>query len=254
MVAAYRRAERELRVVAEAAWERGAEGTAAYYARQHDAVVKILGELQDEVIPLMAEDYAQAYARGVGDATVQMRNLQVSVATDFAGVHTESVNAAIAAQAVSMNEVAESIGRQTPDALRQIGLEATAQHQAQGRTITDTMKALRKEMAIQGMTEFRDRAGRRWSLTRYSKMVARTTTREAQTTGFVTQMQSNSLDLVTVSSHADPCDLCAEFDGNTYSLSGDTEGYDTLDEVPPFHPNCRHVLTAAAANLDLVTA
>lgn len=109
--------------------------------------------------------------------------------------------------------------------------------------------------AAGGVTGFVDKAGKRWQLGKYAEMVVRTTTREAVSHGTANRMLDAGYNVVTISAHANPCPLCAQYDGNTYYLTQpdlntvgeDTASHPTLDIYPPFHPNCRHVLTPAAA-------
>lgn len=145
------------------------------------------------------------------------------------------------------------VGRRVDDPWRRIALEELGR----GVVALDTRRQVSANLVARlvdegvadAVTGFVDSAGRRWSLERYAAMVARTTTREATSRGTVNRMGEHGLDLVEVSSHANPCPICEEFDGNTYSLSGDSPGYDTLDELAPWHPGCIHVLTPAGADL-----
>jgi len=47
---------------------------------------------------------------------------------------------------------------------------------------------------------------------------------------------------VQVSSHGTVCEICAQYEGKVYSISGKTLGYPILDARTPFHPNCEHSL------------
>jgi hypothetical protein len=100
------------------------------------------------------------------------------------------------------------------------------------------------------VTSFVNRAGARIPIAAYTKMVIRTTTREAVSTGTANRMLEAGLDLVTISSHDHEEDECSEYDGETFSLTGATEGFDVLDQYPPFHPNCAHVMAPAEIDLD----
>jgi hypothetical protein len=85
-------------------------------------------------------------------------------------------------------------------------------------------------------------------------MVVRTTTREAATHGTINRLLERGDDLITISEHPDPAEVCVPYAGQTFSLSGQTDGYDVIDQLPPFHPNCRHVATPASENLDAFEA
>jgi len=91
--------------------------------------------------------------------------------------------------------------------------------------------------------KFIDKAGRNYNLRGYSKMVARTRLRQAQTDAVKNTCEQHENDLVQVSQHANPCDECAPYEGQIYSLSGSHPEYPLLTEEPPYHPNCEHDLS-----------
>jgi len=105
-----------------------------------------------------------------------------------------------------------------------------------------------------GITGFVDSAGRKWRLSTYAKMAARTTTMEAQTAGVKDRVVNRGDDLVNIFGPMDYPDGCppAVLAG-PYSLTGATTEYQgraviTLDSAVEFykvfHPNCRHSLSA----------
>jgi hypothetical protein len=82
-------------------------------------------------------------------------------------------------------------------------------------------------------------------------MVARTTTREAMSAGMQGRMRETGQQLITISSHNTSTPLCQEYEGKTFALPDTVvEGYDTIDTLPPFHPNCLHVATPAEGNVE----
>lgn len=103
---------------------------------------------------------------------------------------------------------------------------------------------LYKEIREDGLKLY-DSIGRKWDPDRYVRMYARTRTRELQTQGIEDQMEEYGFDLVKISEHndVDGMDICNEYEGNVYSLSGNHPDYPRLDQKPPFHPNCAHVET-----------
>lgn len=81
--------------------------------------------------------------------------------------------------------------------------------------------------------------GRNYNVKDYAELVARTRMREASTEATIAQCKQYDNDLVEIPSHENPCELCDEYVGNIYSISGETEGYELLpDGGPPWHPNC----------------
>lgn len=165
-----------------------------------------------------------------------------------AGVNTEAVELLATALTTNLEDAASTLGRQAQDAFRRVGLHHTAVGLATGETRRAISNHMVQDFVTQGISGFVDAAGRRWSLSAYTSMVARTTTREAVSLATKERMGRLGMDLVTISEHGETDEVCAEYAGNTYSLSGDTSGYEQLPDEPPFHPNCVHVMTPADAN------
>lgn len=95
---------------------------------------------------------------------------------------------------------------------------------------------------IIGAGDFISINGRNYNLKSYAKLVARTRLRKVQTDAVVNMAKEYDADLVEISDHGTDCasNICQQYEGQVYSLSGKTPGYAVLDEYPPFHPNCEH--------------
>lgn len=250
LVRLYEDADVRIRALIQDAIDRGIDpktgelrrvGTKNFYVRQLAEVRKVLVELQTGAIPKATALVATAYVQG---ATIVDELLNTTGA--FSGVHREAVNTLADNMVNGLNEAASTVGRQAEDVFRQVGLKQSALGLLSGETRKAITKSMIDNLVHEGVTAFVDKAGRRWTLAGYSQMVARTTTREAVSVGTANRLVENGHDLVTISSHAHDSDECNAYDGQTFSLSGDTPGYDVLDQMPPFHPNCVHVLTPAA--------
>jgi hypothetical protein len=116
--------------------------------------------------------------------------------------------------------------------------------QGVGRMILDRL------MGILGEASFIEINGRNFNLKAYSELVARTTMREAQTDATKELCREYDNDLVQYSQHDSPCAECAQYEGEIYSLSGDSPDYDQLppEAEPPTHPNCEHSLNPVSEN------
>jgi len=93
-----------------------------------------------------------------------------------------------------------------------------------------------------GQGEFLEIKGRSYKMNKYAELVGRTTMRDAQTAATLDLCHQYENDLVQVSSHGTVCEICAQYEGKVYSISGKTLGYPILDARTPFHPNCEHSL------------
>lgn len=85
-------------------------------------------------------------------------------------------------------------------------------------------------------------SGKNYDMIKYAKMVARTRLRTVQSDAVKNMAAQFDNDLIEISSHGTDDDICREFEGNTYSLSGNTPGYPQMppNGWPPYHPNCEH--------------
>lgn len=106
-------------------------------------------------------------------------------------------------------------------------------------------QALQRKIMIHFQREIYEQAfininGRNYNLVKYSKMVARTRLRQVQSKAVENTATQYENDLIEISDHGCDCDICQEFEGNVYSMSGNTPGYEMLAEWPPYHPNCEH--------------
>lgn len=174
--------------------------------------------------------------------------------TDVAGRLVLSLMAQLeeAGQTVTADLESYLVGRRDMDIYRQAGLEQSALIEAEGRTHRDVDRFV-KDLQRNGITAFRDRAGRNWRLHTYCAMVTRTTTRQAEVLSVLTADPEQ--DLYTITGAADPCGLCAPYQNRVYSKSGrdgrfppladafgkiDPQGPDTLGNTwLNIHPNCR---------------
>lgn len=84
---------------------------------------------------------------------------------------------------------------------------------------------------------------RNYDIKKYSEMVARTELRQIQTDGTVNLALAYGSDLVQVSAHNTETPYDSQFEGRIYSLSGKDPDFPPAYDLPPFHPECIHVIT-----------
>ena len=84
--------------------------------------------------------------------------------------------------------------------------------------------------------------GRNYNMIKYASMVARTEMRFVQSQAVKNTCQQFDNDLVEISSHGTDCrsNICQQYEGNVYSLSGSHPTYPALPDSPPWHRNCEH--------------
>lgn len=81
---------------------------------------------------------------------------------------------------------------------------------------------------------------RNYNMKYYSEMVARTRLRDLQSEATENMANEFQMDLVEISDHGTTTEVCQEFEGKVYSLSGKSKKYPPFKVRPPFHPNCWH--------------
>ena len=91
-----------------------------------------------------------------------------------------------------------------------------------------------------GDAKFININGRNYEMRKYADLVAKTRLRVVQTEAVLNTCKEFDNDLVQVSDHGCDCQICQEYEGNTYSLSGKSSSYPYLDSYPPWHPRCQH--------------
>lgn len=256
LIAMYRRTAKRLRVQIAADLRSDRIGTAVYRTRQLQAIRVELAALAIKTRASPVELVMRAYDRGAAIVDVISGQITqrdaLTARYAFTGTHTRAPRIIATNLARRLDDVRVVVGRAAEDVYRRAALEAVGEGIIAGDTRRDVSRAIAQRLTREGVTGFVARNGARWQLDTYVEMVARTTTREAVTAGTRERLTQTGQDLVTISDHATETELCKEFEGKTYSLTGDTPGYDVLPDQPPFHPRCLHVMTPAAENLDAV--
>jgi hypothetical protein len=250
LAAIFRDAEQRLTALVAQSLAAGTLGTARYRTNQLGKVRSILDQLLSQAVPASTSLVAHGYVSGgrVVDSALGAPRF----ASSFSGVHQEAVDILADNLANALGEATRTVGRRIEDIFRREGLAAVAQGLATGAARRDVSQNLVDLLTKQGVTGFVDKGGRAWGLESYAAMVARTTTREAVSLGTANRMLEHGEDLVRISSHPHDPDVCTPYDGKTFSLTGRGDA-PRLDRLPPFHPNCRHVLAPAVADLAAVT-
>jgi hypothetical protein len=82
-----------------------------------------------------------------------------------------------------------------------------------------------------------------YNIKSYAELVARTKLIEAQSSSTVNLSLDYGSGLVQVSAHNTQTEYDAQFEGKVFDLTGKNPRFPTATDLPPFHPNCQHVLT-----------
>ncbi|MGE5572948.1 MAG: phage minor capsid protein [Bacteroidota bacterium] len=237
----YMKAELEIVKAINQALER--RNDTRYLRAMLENVKKVQADLLKGTRAWSEQAVPRLYREGMKEAESQLQRAGLSVKFGFGAVHQQAVQVLAENSYRRLADIVQVIGRRTEDLYRETALEATRQSIIGYKTWSEVAGDIRKRLQEQGVTAFEDRRGRKWNLSTYSEMVARTTTAEAHLAGTGNRLLENGHDLVIISSHGSPCEKCTKWEGRVISLTGKTPGYPTLEHAKGeglFHPNCRH--------------
>ena len=242
--------EQEIRDAAALGWNDLVRDLKIRQARVQVLIIKA----QQAAAPAIAALSSSAYQLGADFSIKQLRKFfSNSEINAILSAQDRAAAQVLAENAVgNFQKIDQIIGRRVDDVLRQIALQETTVSVASNQATISTADRLAVALQRAGLTEtdgvlhFVSINGRNYRLGPYTKMVARTTTREAATEGMKNRLLQNEIDLVQIDDGAeDACDICSPYQGKIYSLTGESQEYPQAVDLPPFHPNCRCVLTPA---------
>jgi hypothetical protein len=233
--------------------------------RSAQAVVTELGKAtQLDVFDAVAEAYSTGHRAAVAE-------LGALSAEDRRRVDDVTPNAQavdrLAQETVDLlAETHRSILRAVDDGYRAVVAEVTATPLLGTGTRRQATQDAMNRFADRGITSFRDRAGRRWSMTSYGEMAVRTSVGRAATEAHTRTLTDAGVELVVVSSAPRECPLCRRWEGRVLAIGGPAGARTvevehatedgrmvsvrvagSLDEARAAglqHPNCRHSVSA----------
>lgn len=183
----------------------------------------------------------------------------------FSGLNTSQIELITQNANIDLNKSINIVGRRMQDAVREAGIEATAEKLTTGQTIREMQKNLQDKLKQQNLTAIEYANGTKMPIEKYAETVARSTTAETQNKAKVIQGQDWGYDLVRFTEHSPTCEVCSMYQGRVYALTkeaanGKYKGstgqelhfpylYDTalISGYSTIHPNCRHRLSVLPA-------
>lgn len=220
-------------------------------------ITQLLQETAEQLTIITGEDIDKMYKMGIDDAVRQLKNINVPVEfSTFTVIHKEAVRAIIDETAelfgTTMTRAKDDVTKAIAVSTRESITDQLARNLTQGQALENAKKRVISVLKEQGLTAMVDKGGNTWTAERYSEMLYRTKMVEARNRGVVNRMVENNYDLVQVSKHPNPSDLCQPFEGKILSLTGKTKGYITIDLARSeglFHPNCKHSINVLIPSL-----
>nr|WP_053913729.1 phage minor capsid protein [Streptomyces sp. TP-A0875] len=232
--------------------------------RASQAVVDELGK----AVTLDVHDaVADAYNTGHRAAVAELGALSDSAIRHVDDVlpQAQAVDRLAAETVDRLTATHRSILRAVDDQYRAVIAEVSATPLLGAGTRRQATQDAMSRFARRGITSFRDRSGRPWTLTAYAEMAVRTAVGRAATEAHMQTLTAHGMDLVIVSVAPRVCPLCRPWEGKILSIGRTGAGTvqaqhatddartvavqvaGTLDEARGAglqHPNCRHSVSA----------
>jgi hypothetical protein len=217
-------------------------------SRQADG---ILADLAKNVPGAVERAVGIAYNRGIATAGTDLTAAGLAAGA-FGEVQTTGAAAAIVSDTLArLTPMQFQIRRAVTDVYQQVVTQVAAQTVLGTLTRREASAKILTRLASQGVTGFRDVAGRQWSMSAYAEMAARTSASNAMLQGHTDRIRELGIDTVIVSNAPEECKVCRPYEGKVLSLSGNTTGrlrdgktvVASLSEAKGnglYHPNCRH--------------
>lgn len=197
-------------------------------------------------------------------ATTGARLAATEVALDTASVtrvNTTAIRALADAATNQLERTHLQLLRSTLDTYRAVIADTSAPSVVTGALTRRqaTQRALDR-YARRGITGFRDRAGRNWTLEAYTEMATRTAAGRAMIQGSLDTYSDAGRNFVIVSDAPEECAQCRPFEGRGLSIDGTgigttVGGIRIVDSVRGatsaglFHQNCRHRVSPIVAGV-----
>lgn len=221
-----------------------------------EAIIYRLDELGIALEDIFPVAVAESYVAGIMAGEAMLINAGIGAGAIVATsprkrIHIEALDVLISDGMGDLRGAIETVKREAPDRLDKIMRNVEKELGYTIVTGENRRKAtarVSEVFAKEGITAFtvEDKNGniRNLPLDFYASTVTKTKLRSAHNQGSENRYRENGVDLVRVDEHHPTCEVCASKQGIVISLSGDTPGYQTKDEVglPPYHPNCRHTI------------
>ncbi|MCI4143048.1 phage minor capsid protein [Streptomyces sp. MMS20-AI2-20] len=254
---------------------RWAELKLAAIGNLREAVERVAEALQTDTDGAVRRALVEAYNRGRQAAVAELGALDIGreLAARDALPNAPAVDRLAASLAADTRPVYARITRVVVDAYRSITSRASASTLLGSLTRRQASQRALDQFANRGITGFVDTAGRSWDMASYAEMAVRSVTARAAVDGHVDALGEIGVGLVVVSDAPLECPLCARWEGETLTLSGQSGPHtvqaehvtETVGRIRRrrrtvtvhvagsllearaaglFHPNCRHSLSA----------
>lgn len=253
---------------------RWAELKLAAVGNLRHAIEQVAEALQTDTDGAVRRALVEAYGRGRQAAVAEMGGLDIGRALVARRTlpNAPAVDRLAASMAEDTRPLYVRITRAVTDAYRRIVSRASGNVLLGGMTRRQASQRALNQFAQQGITGFVDAAGRNWNMASYAEMAVRSVTARAAVEGHIDALGELGIGLVIASDAPLECPLCAPWEGEVLTLSGESGPHTIRAEhaIQPsglfaptrtvavhvagslveargagfLHPNCRHSISA----------
>lgn len=232
-----------------------------YKARTMATIRAQLTDLGVQVGKWIDKEIPQYYLDGSNIAIQDLKDLgaDLSGPKGLAAINKDAIAVLIDdtrnAFAASITAISRSAEGFVSDAVQQQIRAVLADGTLTGKARKEISKNVVSAMEDNGLSALVDAGGKQWQFETYADMLVRTKAVEARNAGLQDKMLQNGYDLVQVSDH-NAKDVCADWEGEILSITGNTAGYKTTAEAEDdglMHPNCRHAYNVIQPELAATT-
>jgi hypothetical protein len=246
---AYLLADHELKLLESAALTlRGDQSSAAWEATSLSRIATWRSQAErgvpgatEELMTAVRVALLGAYAEGAAEALVDLPGDFVAFPAGMRGLllNEKRLGAKLAAALQAVPRMLELVLREAVRAgVQEVREGKSTRRQASQRALDSLVR--------QGITGFRDSAGRNWSLSSYTEMAVRTEVQAAALAAGEENIRAAGLGLVFVSDSPRECGLCAPFEGRVLGLEPLSKE-PTPDPEPPTDAEVYEGMRAAEA-------
>lgn len=165
----------------------------------------------------------------------------------FNGTNKRLVAAAIADTQADLLAMTQNIERQAKLAIRRATAEAMRSQLTQGINGSRALSSvIRKQITEATDVAIIDARGRKWRLSHYTDVIARTNMMNAHREASINEALSEEAYYGVISTHG-ATDACRGYEGKIVKLFADAPGgYEYIGDIPRnrlFHPACKHLVS-----------
>lgn len=181
---------------------------------------RVLDETHDLVVRELMELVNAAEEAGRYSAVADLR--QLGYHTAIMPQQVEAVKEIAAEMIAAVNKIPARALRASLDTFMEAQAYATGSTVLGVLTRRDAAQVMMERLADQGISGFRDRAGRWWRADTYTEMAVRTGTMNVVTTAALHTYEQNGVGYVQVSDSSYECSLCRPYEGKILAIDSRT--------------------------------